>query len=149
LRSKGIEEFLPLYLARRRWSDRTAQVELPLFPGYVFTRIDPQNRLAVLTTPGVRAIVGCGTSPSPIDDQEIHSLQRLTSSGLAPEPWPFLNVGQYARIRHGALKGIEGILLEYKSRYRVVLSITLLQRSVAVEVDRAWLEPVAGSRSAA
>src|SRR5580704_5645490 len=93
VRVKGFEEFLPLYRDRRRWSDRFKWIELPLFPGYVFCRLDSENRLPILTIPGVLHFVGIGKTPVPIDDSEITAIQMATGSGLFAEPWPFLEVG--------------------------------------------------------
>jgi transcription antitermination factor NusG len=144
LHQKGYEEFLPVYRSRRRWSDRTRDVVGPLFPGYVFCRFDLQNRLPILITPGVLQIVGIGKAPTPVDEIEIVALQRIVSSGLRAEPWPFMKVGERVRIIRGALEGMEGILNAFKGPSRLVVSVTLLQRSVAVEVDESWITPVAG-----
>src|SRR4029077_14794699 len=94
LRGKGYESFLPLYKSRRHWSDRVKELELPLFPGYLFCRFDPSQRLPILTTPGVIQIVGIGKTPIPIDDNEIAAIQIAMESRLAREPWPFLKIGQ-------------------------------------------------------
>jgi len=141
LRSKGYEEFLPLYRCRRRWSDRFKEIELPLFPGYVFCRFDLNRRLPILTTPGVALIVGSGRTPLPVEDHEIAALQSIASSKFETEPWPFLQVGQRVRIEQGVLEGVEGILLALKKPHRLVVSVTLLQRSVAVEIDQEWAKP--------
>ncbi|MCI0423321.1 MAG: NusG-like protein [Acidobacteria bacterium] len=135
LHSKGYEEFLPLYRSRRRWSDRMKAIEKPLFPGYVFCRFDVQKRLPILMTPGVRLIAGIGKTPLPVNDSEMAALQLIVQSGLQAEPWPFLQVGQRVRIERGSLQGVEGILMAIKKPYRLVVSVTLLQRSVAVELD--------------
>jgi transcription antitermination factor NusG len=142
MHGKGYEPFLPLYKGRRRWSDRFKEMELPLFPGYLFCRFDVQNRLPVLTTPGVFLVVGRARTPVPVDDSEIAAIQKIVASGLEGKPWPFLQVGARVRIECGALCGLEGILLDFKGRHRLVVSVTLLQRSVAVEIDGAWLSPV-------
>jgi len=142
LHDKGYEEFLPLCQIKRRWSDRIKRLELPLFPGYVFCRFNVEKRLPILVTAGVLSIVGVGKIPSPIDDSEVVALQSIVKSGLQTEPWPFLKVGQHVRIEQGSLKGIEGILLTPKSSYRLVVSVTLLQRSVAIEIDRDWVTPI-------
>ncbi len=139
---KGYEEFLPSYRARRQWSDRTKTLELPLFPGYLFCRFDFHNRLPILMTPGVQTIVGFGKEPTPVSDAEIDALRRVIASGAAAEPHDYLSVGQRVRIREGSLTGVEGILLQMKGSWRIVLSVELLQRSVAVEVDRASIAPV-------
>lgn len=142
LRTKGLEEFLPLYRARRRWSDRVKEIELPLFPGYVFCRFSSQDRPPVLTTPGVISIVGFGSDPAAIPAAEIAAIRAMLGSGLPVQPWPFLKVGQFVRILEGPLSGLEGLLIREKDSCRVVLSIELLQRSVAVEVDREWICPI-------
>ena len=142
LRGKGYEPFLPLYTCRRRWSDRTKVLELPLFPGYLFCRFNPLDRFPILVTPGVTGVVGYGKSPAPIDDAEIAAIQAAVQSGLPKEPWPFLKLGQKVRVEYGPLAGIEGILVSVKSRHRLILSVNLLQRSLAVEVDNAWVNPM-------
>jgi transcription antitermination factor NusG len=139
LRSKGYEEFLPLYHCKRRWSDRIKRVMQPLFPGYVFCRLDLQHRLPVLVTPGVLQIVGLGKTPTPIDESEIISLQKIVTSGVQTEPWPFMKIGERVRIVRGALEGVEGILNAFKGPSRLVVSVTLLRRSVAVEIDEDWI----------
>src|SRR5882762_6970779 len=142
LDGRGYEWFLPLHKVRRRWSDRFKEIEQPLFPGYVFCRLNPLNRLPILTTPGVFLIVGTGKTPVPIHETEIAAIQATVKSGLPSQPWPFLQIGQRVRIEHGALCGLEGILLDFRGRQRLVISVTLLQRSVAVQLDRAWVRPV-------
>jgi transcription antitermination factor NusG len=142
LHNKGYEEFLPLYRSRRRWSDRIKELDIPLFSGYVFCRFDPESRLPILTTPGVISIVGMGKTPAPVTEAEIGALQAVVQSGLKAEPWPFLKVGQAVRIDWGPLAGLEGILLALKNRQRLVVSVTLLQRSVAVEIEGAWVSPL-------
>jgi transcription antitermination factor NusG len=149
LRHKGYAEFLPLYRTRRRWSDRFKEVELPLFPGYLFARFDPLHRLPILTIPGIEFIVGIGKAPVPVDDEEVQAIQTIVESGLKAEPWPFLQVGNAVRIINGPLFGVEGILLEEKKQHRLIVSVTLLQRSVSVEIDRGWVLPVSGPRLAA
>jgi transcription antitermination factor NusG len=135
LKGKGYEWFLPLYKARRRWSDRVKEVSSPLFPGYLFCRFNPHDRLPILKTPGVTQVVGYNHVPVPVDEEEIEAIRRLVASGLPNFPCVFLQVGSKVRIETGALRGLEGILTELKGKRRLVLSITLLQRSVAVEID--------------
>ena len=142
LENKGLTPYLPTYRSRRRWSDRVVVAETPLFQGYVFCRFDPLNRLPVLTTTGVISIVGCGTEPAPVDDEEIAAIEAILSSGLATEPCPFLREGQKVRVRRGSLAGVEGILTKKKSDFRLVISVTMLQRSIAVEIDREWIEVI-------
>jgi len=139
---KGMEVFLPLYATRRRWSDRVKEMQVPLFAGYVFCRMDLLYRMPVLTVPGVIQFVGIGRTPEPIDESEISALQSVVKSGLPSMPWPFLQVGQRIRVEKGALRDLEGILIHTKGSQRLVLSVSLLQRSVAVELDRDCVTPV-------
>jgi transcription termination/antitermination protein NusG len=142
LRGKEYEWFLPTYRCRRRWSDRTKDLELPLFPGYLFCRFHPTHRLPILKIPGLVSIVGTAKKPVPIDDVEIAAVRTLVGSGLPRQPWPYVRVGQKVRIEWGALCGLEGILQSFKGRHQIVLSVSLLQRSVATEIDSAWMTPV-------
>jgi transcription antitermination factor NusG len=135
LHGKGYEWFLPLYKTRRRWSDRVKQIDSPLFPGYLFCRFNPHDRLPILKTPGVTQIVGYNHVPVPVDEQEIEAIRKLVASGLPNSPCAYLEIGSKVRIEAGALRGLEGILMDIKGKQRLVLSITLLQRSVAVEID--------------
>jgi len=139
---KGYENYLPVYRCRRRWSDRVADVESPLFPGYVFCRFDLSKRLPILTIPGVMSVVGLGRQPAAIPDEEISAIETVLRSGLNAEPWPYLREGQRIRIDQGSLAGIEGIVVTSKQgALRIVVSVTLLQRSVSVEIDRDWICP--------
>jgi transcription antitermination factor NusG len=142
LRGKGYEEFLPLYRRAHRWSDRIKQIEFPLFPGYVFCRFNPVKRLPILTIPGVKAVVGFGKSITPVDETELNSIRAILKSGNYCEPWPYLQIGQRVQVEYGPLAGTEGIVLMFKNTYRLVISINMLQRSVAVEIDRDSLKPV-------
>jgi transcription antitermination factor NusG len=142
LRHKGYEVLLPLYKCRRCWSDRIKELELPLFPGYLFCRFNLLDRLPILVTPGVVQVVGFGKNPVPVDDAEIAAIQIVVQSGLPRQPWPFLQIGQKVRVECGPLCGLEGIFMDFKGHHRLVLSVTLLQRSVAVEVDGAWVIPI-------
>ena len=139
LDSKGYEQYLPLYRRRRRWSDRVVTIEVPLFPGYVFCRFDIQRRLPVISTLGVVSIIGFGNDPEPIPDREIEAIERVLRSGAGAEPHPFLRVGQRVRVNQGALKDVEGILIRKKSDLRLVVSVSILQRSVSVEIDSSWI----------
>lgn len=147
LLSKGYEGFLPLYSKRNRWSDRVKEVQLPLFPGYLFCRFDISRRLPILVTPGIVRVVGIGKEIYPVEENEIVALKQIVLSGLQTEPWSFLNIGQKVRIEMGALAGVEGVLLALKGSSKLVVSVTLLQRSVAVEIEESWVIP-ANSRLA-
>lgn len=139
---QGYECLLPTYKSVRKWSDRVKEVEQPLFPGYLFCRFGFQNRRPVITTPGVLQIVGYGRTAISVSDEEIQSLQLAVSSGMPKQPWPYLEVGQRVRVNYGTLSGLEGILVNVKGNHRVVLSVTLLQRSVAMEVETSWLSVI-------
>ena len=145
LRSRGYSDFLPAYCCTRRWSDRIQKLALPLFPGYVFCRFDINKRLPILTIPGVKRIVGMGKLPHPVEENEIAALQVVVSSGLLLKPWPFVRVGQRVRIQDGPLRNVEGILSEIGDRGQLIVSITLLQRSVAVTIDRGWIRPISST----
>jgi transcription antitermination factor NusG len=142
LQGQGYESYLPMHPRRRNWSDRVVESEQPLFPGYVFCRFDAKQRLPIVTTLGIVSVVGFGNGPAPIPDSEIEGVQILLRSGAAAEACNFICEGERVRINRGAMEGLQGILLENKSEWRVVVSIAMLQRSVSVEVDRAWTGPV-------
>ena len=138
-----IDCFLPMYKSVRRWKDRRKELELPLFPGYVFVRIGLKDRLRVLESPGVVQIVSFGGKPVPLPDSEIDVLRHGGITRGRLEPHPYLKIGRRVRVRSGPMAGIEGILTRRKDRFRLVISIDLIMRSVAVEVDEADIEPAA------
>ena len=142
LSAKGYETLVPTYQLRKRWSGSNKNTSAPLFPGYVFCQFDPQKRLPILVTPGVIAVVGRGRTPVPVEESEISSIQAAISSGFRAEPWPYLEVGQRVRIENDALSGIEGILVNFKGSQRIVVSVSLLRRSVALEIDRSRVRPI-------
>src|SRR5207244_1531351 len=133
LREKQLECFLPLYQSIRHWKDRYKQLELPLFPGYVFVRIDLKDRLRVLQLPGVVRFVTFNGALARIDPFEMEMLRSGLGRDCNLQPHPYLTVGRKVRILRGSLAGIEGILVRKKDRYRVVISIDLIMRSVATE----------------
>ena len=137
---QGISCFLPLYRSMRRWKDRRKELAMVLFPGYVFVRMAPQDRLQVLQLPGaVRLVTFCGR-PVALPEQEIELLRsRLSGTGVM-EPHPYLRVGRRIRVGSGPLQGLEGIIVRMKDRCRLVFSIDLIMRSVAVEVDENEVE---------
>ena len=141
LSERGYETFLPSYRSRRAWSDRIKELEMPLFPGYVFCRFDAPDLYRVLNSLGVVHVVSAGSKPLPVDEQEVASIQKVCKSGRGAQPWPFLQVGRRVRIEFGPLAGAEGIVVEMKSSCRIVVSLTLLQRSVSAEIERAWIRP--------
>jgi transcription antitermination factor NusG len=143
LRAKGYEEFLPLSRKRHHWRDRVKESDAPLFPGYVFCRVHIGERLLpILTTPGVMGFVGAGRVPTAISDQEIAAVQSIVNSGLPSRPSPFVCLGSVVILEDGPLKGIEGIVVRTDKECRLVVSVSLLQRSVEVEVERDWIRPV-------
>jgi transcription antitermination factor NusG len=146
LENRSIECFLPRYKSLRKWSDRTKEVLQALFPGYLFCRFDYENRQPVITTAGVVQVVGNGRTAIPIPYIEIEALQMAVRSGIASQPWPYLKAGERVRVNYGLLSGLEGILINFKGNHRVVLSVTLLQRSLALEVDLDWVTPLAEQR---
>lgn len=148
LEEKGYEPFLPVYASHRRWSDRVKVVHQPLFPTYLFCRVTGDSIGRIVGTPGVIRLVGAAGTPIQIDDAEIDALKLVVASSLTVEPWPFLSVGQKVTITTGPLAGIEGLLVRFASRERLVVSVSLLQRSVAIVVESSWVEP-SGTRQGA
>jgi len=142
----GYEWFLPLYKSRKRWSDRIKEVKSALFPGYLFCRFNQHDRLPILKTPGVVQIVGFNRIPAAVDETQISALQTLMATGVANQPCPFLEIGEKVKIESGPLRGLEGILMDFKGHHRLVLSVTLLQRSVAVEIDSALVASVGSAQ---
>lgn len=145
MRVKGFEEFVPVVRTRRRWSDRVKELKAPMFAGYVFCRFDAQRRNAILECPGVFNIVSFANQPIPVPDDEIQAVKVMVQSTLPLAPYPFIEAGQKVRIDWGPLAGVEGVVVEVKKEFRLVASITLLQRSVSVEINRDWVSPVRGS----
>jgi transcription antitermination factor NusG len=135
LRVRGYEVFLPCYRERRRWSDRIKVVDRALFSGYVFCRLAERVVAKIVSAPGVIRIVGDQQGPLPIPEHEIEAIQRIVQSPFCAEPWSVPCVGQKVRIETGPLRGIEGVISVLKNRRRLVVSISLLQRAVAVEID--------------
>jgi transcription termination/antitermination protein NusG len=135
LEAKGYETLLPTYKKRRRYASRSKESHLPLFPGYVFCRFNLLIRLPILTTSGVTGIVGAGSSPLPVDEAEMYSLRSAIRARAQLQPCSFWVAGQKVRITDGSLEGVEGIIVRVKSNPSLVLSISLLQRSVLLEID--------------
>jgi transcription antitermination factor NusG len=147
LANKGFEAFLPLYTAVHRWKDRDKQLVLPLFPCYVFLRSPLERWQPVLTTPGVHSVLGFGGQHSMIPSWEIESIRRMVGSPLKAEPHPYLKCGDRIRVRAGALQGLEGILVRKKSIWKLLVSVEMLQRSVAVEVDASMVERLSSPKT--
>ncbi len=136
LQSRGYESFLPTYL---KVSQDSKKSELPLFPGYVFCRFEAQKSLPVISTPGVFSVVSSGPTPASVSDVEIENIKHMLSSGLNPRPWSYVARGQQVCIRSGPLRGMEGMVVDDTSQKWLIVSVHLLQRSVAVKIERNYI----------
>lgn len=142
LAAYGIETMLPVYKAARQWSDRTKELESPLFAGYVFAHFSLQQRVGVLRIPAVRNIVSFGGAPAPINPQDLEHIRAIVDSKLPLRPWPLLKPGDRVRVERGPLKGIEGTLLQERTCTRLIVGFDMLQRAVAVELSPDLIVPV-------
>lgn len=143
LECQGFEALAPTYRARRRWSDRVKEIDLPLFAGYVFCRFEFTERMKVMDVPGVAKVVEFGGAAAEISEAEIAAIRAVMNSRLAVRPWPYLKLGDQVRVERGPLRGVEGTLLrEEKDRLQLVIGIEMLQRSLAVEVEADMVTPV-------
>jgi transcription antitermination factor NusG len=142
LEHQGLNHFLPLYRSVRRWKDRRKELDMALFPGYVFVNLNLRDRLRVLRAPGAVQFVTFQGQPAAIPDSEIRALESSLSAGLRLQPHPYLHQGARVRLKRGPLVGAEGIMIRRKERFRLVLSIDLIMRSVVFEVDEADVEPI-------
>jgi transcription antitermination factor NusG len=142
-----VEFFLPLYSSVRRWQDRRVKLERPLFPGYLFVHLALQERLRVLQVPGVVRLVSFGNTAAPVPDAEIERIRSILNQGVRTEPHPYMTRGRQVRVTSGPLAGLEGIIVRRKKGYRFVVSISLIQRAVAVEICESDLEPVKSESS--
>jgi transcription antitermination factor NusG len=140
LTNKGFEILLPLYSVARRWKDRTKLLSLPLFPCYVFLNRGLERRTDIMTTPGIHSIVSNGGRPAAIPTAEIDAVRRAVESGSRLEPHPLLKCGDWVRVKCGPLERIEGILVRKKNLYRLVLSVEMLGKAAAVEIDAFLVE---------
>jgi transcription termination/antitermination protein NusG len=147
LEERSVESFLPLYETVRRWKDRRMNLQLPIFPGYVFVRMGLADRLRVLQVPSVVRLVGFNGQLSALPDEEMEGLKKGLARGVLAEPYPFLSVGRRVRVKAGPLSGVEGIVIRRKNRLRLVISLDLIQRAAAVEVEAADLEPLEKARA--
>jgi transcription antitermination factor NusG len=135
LSNKGFEILLPLYSSVNRWKDRTKLVTLPLFPCYVFLKGGLERRVDIMKTPGVNALISSAGHPAAVPVEEMEAIQRIVASGADVEPHPFMKCGDRVKVNGGPLAGLEGILVQKKDRYRLVLSVEMLGKSASVEVD--------------
>jgi transcription antitermination factor NusG len=150
IQAAGIETFLPLMTQVHQWSDRRKPVEVPMFPGYLFVRIQtlPELVLRVLQSPGVVTFVGNGAGATPIADDEINNFRTAIVGKVACTPYPFLKIGDRVRVVGGAFNGVEGVLVGRGPQSKLILSISLIQRSIAISVYNLDVVPVSHSRSA-
>lgn len=142
LEQRGIEYFLPLYRSVRRWKDRRKELDLVLFPGYVFVRVPVSQRLRVLQLPGVSRFVTFNGQPASLVGSDIEALRNALACGIHAEHHPYLNVGRRVEVVGGPLAGARGILVRYKTNARIVISIDAIMRSVSVEIDEGDIVPV-------
>jgi transcription antitermination factor NusG len=142
IEQRSIACFLPLYRSVRRWRDRRKELELALFPGYVFVRLALKDRLRVLQLPSAVRLVSFNGQPAVLPAAEIEGLRQQLACGSGVEPHPYLRVGRRVRVCGGPMQGLEGIIVRRKDRSRLVFSLDLIMRSVAVEVDEGDVEPV-------
>jgi transcription antitermination factor NusG len=140
LHVKGYDVFYPTYKATHRWSDRNKTFQYPLFPTYLFCSFEVEKRLPILIMPGVLAVAGAGRVPTAVEDAEIEAIRLIVQSGASYQPHPYLAVGERVRIVEGPLCGLTGLITQTKSNFRLVLSVDLLMRSVAVEIDESSVE---------
>jgi transcription antitermination factor NusG len=142
LEHRGLNCFLPLYRSVRRWKDRRKELEMALFPGYVFVSLTGRDRSGVLRAPGVLRFVTFQGQPAAVPDAEIRAMESSMCAGLRPQPHPYLRQGRKVRVKSGPLVDAEGIMIRRKEGFRLVLSIELIMRSVTLEVDEADVEPI-------
>ena len=142
LDAKGITNLLPLWHKRSVWKDRIKMVEVPLFSGYIFGHFPLKHKLEVLQTVGIVRIVGLNGYPLPVPNEQIEAVQTMIVQHLHYDPHPFLQEGMRVRVKRGILRGAEGILVAKKQHYRLVISVDLIQKSVAVDIDSADVEPM-------
>jgi transcription termination/antitermination protein NusG len=142
LRGKGFQEFLPLIRMKKQWSDRVKEMDVPLFPGYLFCRLNLEERMPLITTPGFLYLVGIGKQPEAVEESEISAIQSVLQSGLAVTSWPTLMLGQRVQLKYGPLRGLQGVLTKIATKHRIYVSVTLLKRSISVEVAPEWIQPV-------
>jgi transcription antitermination factor NusG len=142
LAQRSVEHFLPLYDTVRRWKDRRVELQLPLFPGYIFVRIALRDRLSVLKVPGVVRILGLNGIPTQVPREQVEGLRVVLRDGLRAEPHPNLKAGRQVRIKAGPLAGWKGVVVRRKGDLRIVLSAHLIQRSIIMDIDAAALEPL-------
>lgn len=147
LSRRSVENFLPLYSSVRRWRDRRVTLQLPIFPGYLFVRIAPCDRLRVVQIAGVARFVCFNGTPEVLPDEEVTALKRSLELGVRAQPHPYLTVGRRVRIKNGPLAGLRGIVMRWKANWRVVISLDMIQRSLSVDMDSSDLETAVAEKN--
>jgi transcription antitermination factor NusG len=142
LSARSIEHFVPLYGSIRRWKDRRVNLQLPLFPGYVFVRLALRDRMRVLQIPSVARFVSFNGNPATLPETEIEALKAALERGIEAAPHPYVKVGRRVRINSGPLEGLEGIVIRKKNDLRFVISLDTIQRSIRLDIDAPSVEPV-------
>ena len=142
LSQKGYACFLPVYTKRTVWSDRNKTLSVPLFSGYVFSRFNVERRMPILVTPNVQRVVGNGNVPVAVSERDLEAIRVALTNGLPIEPYDSLQKGDVVLVTKGPLAGIEGSFVQYRGTSRLVLSVSLINRAVAVEMDRLCVEPL-------
>jgi transcription antitermination factor NusG len=145
LNQRDIVNFLPLYKKKTQWSDRVKTSFIPLFPGYVFAKINGRQLHPLVTVPGFMYIVGQGSVPEPLNEFDIIAVRRLVADGAGVGPWPFCAAGQVVEVLRGPLAGLRGIYLRAKSETRLIISLPLLQRSVSTEIESYNVRPISAN----
>ncbi|MBW4028295.1 MAG: UpxY family transcription antiterminator [Acidobacteria bacterium] len=144
---RGLAYFLPLYQETHRWNKREARVSLPLFPGYIFVQTAIQDRYRPLQVPGVLHYVGSGSTPTPIPEDEIDTLRQVLIRGKDVVPHPYLSAGCSVRISSGPMAGLSGIIERTKSGSRFIVTVEMIKRSIAIELDGFQIVPVRSNPS--
>jgi transcription antitermination factor NusG len=138
----GFTVCFPTYEVERRWSDRVKQLQLPLFPGYIFCQMAPGQKSAVLSAPGVVQLVSIGNTPVPVEPAEMEGVLRSVECGFGLEPAELPRPEDRVLILSGPFRGLEGVFVERRKQRTLILSVTLLQRAIAVELDATAVRPV-------
>lgn len=144
LTDRNIEVFLPMREILSRWKDRKKKIWMPLFPGYIFVNHinTPENRYRILNIPGAVRFVGLDGRAEPVPEEQIESVRRFLEASIAVDPYPYLGVGSRVEVIAGPLKGIEGILVEKRGKFRFVVQVDLIRQAVSVEIDASDIRPL-------
>jgi len=144
LSDRNIEVFLPMREVLSRWKDRRKKIWIPLFPGYIFVHHvnTPENRFRVLNLPGAVRFVGLQGKAEPVPDEQIEYVRRFLEASIAVDSYPYIRVGSRVEVIAGPLKGIQGILVEKRGKFRFVVQVDLIQQAISVEIDASDIRPL-------